>query len=216
VRERALSAERASRTTMNWIDSGRYSNPTERINGSAPPTTNTAGQPRRGMTVAARKPPADAPSGKPQYMTLVRRERRLVGKYSDSNVPALGIAPPRPTPVTSRSSMRSAVECANAQAIEQVPNNNTEPISTGLRPMRSASGPATREPPAMPNRAALNTGGELGPRHPKIMRESGRKKTDRCRVQTVKHDDQEAKQHHPALHCRLPAVQSQPLGLFRF
>ena len=123
-----------------------------------PPSTSTLRQPRCGIIQAARKPPSAAPSGKPQNMVLVMVARRWLGQYSLISVTALGMAAPRPSPVTKRSPTSCGMFCEKAEARQPRPNTSTAPTSTRLRPSRSASGPASSAPAASPNSAALSTG----------------------------------------------------------
>ena len=54
------------------------------------------------MMPAAARPPSAAPMVKPQNITVTRNERLRSGQYSEVSVIAIGMAPPRPRPVTKR------------------------------------------------------------------------------------------------------------------
>ncbi len=144
-------------------DSGRASSITPAsASGAAPPRTSTLRQPKCGIIQAAMKPPNAAPTGKPQNMALVSIDRFSLGQYSEVMVTALGMAAPRPRPVTKRQ-ITSGSSDAEAAAIRlATPITTAATISTILRPKRSASGPAAKAPKAMPSRAALSTGARSG------------------------------------------------------
>src|SRR5574337_2183824 len=88
---------------MYLADSGRRKTATAAsASGATPPSAKTLRHPKLGIIHAARKPPTDAPSGKPQNIALVTVERILTGQYSLMSVTAFGIAAPRPSPVKNR------------------------------------------------------------------------------------------------------------------
>ena len=95
-------------------------------------------------------------------MALVSVARRPSGQYSLIRVTALGMAAPSPRPVTKRHAVSWFRLLEKAEARQAAPMTSTEPTSTALRPKRSASGPAAREPKAKPNSAALRTGASAG------------------------------------------------------
>lgn len=130
--------------------------------GVTPPSTSTLRQPKCGIIHAARKPPQAAPSGKPQNIRLMMVARRWSGQYSPIIVTALGMAAPRPTPVTKRSHVSSPMLVENAETRQVAPNSSTAPSSIERRPTRSESGPETSAPQARPNSAALSTGASAG------------------------------------------------------
>ena len=123
---------------------------------------STLRQPKCGIIQAARKPPKAAPSGNPQNMALVSVARRESGQYSLISVTALGMAAPRPRPVTKRSTARVQMSGEKPEPRQATANTATEPTSTVLRPRRSASGPEKIAPAARPNSAALSTGASAG------------------------------------------------------
>ncbi|CAJ5837507.1 Uncharacterised protein [Burkholderia pseudomallei] len=143
---------------MKRIDSGSAISSAPSASGAIPPTMNTLRHPCSGISAAATRPPADEPSVKPQNIVLTRNERFACGAYSAISVVAFGIAAPSPSPVSSRSTASSVTDCVKAQPMLKSPNSTTEPTSTRLRPIRSASGPAASAPSARPTSAALITG----------------------------------------------------------
>jgi hypothetical protein len=126
--------------------------------GAAPPMRNTACQPKRGITGAAMKPLAAAPSEKPQIIVVTAAPRRRRGTISEVRAIAFGIAPPIPRPVSSRKSISAGTDSAAAVIREPTPKISTQPISTGRRPIRSASEPLTSAPIIMPTRPLEMTG----------------------------------------------------------
>ena len=91
----------------------------------------TLRQPHSGMIQAARKPPNAAPSGKPQNIALVSVARRRSGQYSLIKVTALGIAAPRPRPVTKRQ-YRELGEVSVKPEARQQPQDQHRPIRNAL------------------------------------------------------------------------------------
>jgi len=69
---------------------------------------------------------------------------------------ALGIAPPRPSPVKSRKKTSVWSEVAVAVRSDPMPNKKLHATSTGFRPKRSARGPHTRAPIIMPKQPRRN------------------------------------------------------------
>ena len=65
---------------------------------------------------------------------------------------AFGIAPPMPSPVTTRNAISDSTDCAVAVSSEPTPKISAQATSTGLRPMRSARGPLTSAPIIIPTR----------------------------------------------------------------
>jgi hypothetical protein len=74
----------------------------------------------------------------------------------------LGIAPPSPRPVRKRQAMSSPKLLAAAVKSVNRPKASVAPISTRLRPTRSAKGPSAKAPRANPASAALNTAPNAG------------------------------------------------------
>ncbi len=66
-----------------------------------------------------------------------------------------GIAPPSPRPVASRASVSVGMSQAAAVSSEQTPNASSDTVSTGLRPIRSASRPPAMAPSSRPTLAAV-------------------------------------------------------------
>jgi hypothetical protein len=100
----------------------------------APPSSSTARQPCPGITAAARKPTAPDPRLKPVNISVTSSERERSGTYSVSRVEALGMAAPRPTPVSRRSKAISVTFCEWAVSTVKTPNTATDSVSTVLRP----------------------------------------------------------------------------------
>ncbi len=91
------------RTTRNRADSGSQTistNPSRR--GRIPPSISRLCQPMLGISLADTKPPQAMPRLKPQNMLVTSNDLSRSGVYSDSNVVALGIAAPSPSPVNRR------------------------------------------------------------------------------------------------------------------
>jgi hypothetical protein len=172
--EARMRAGAAFLATRKRTDSGNSSSiSTASSSGMTPPAASTLRQPHCGIIQAATKPPSAAPSGKPQNMALVSVARRWSGQYSLIKVTALGIAAPSPRPVTKRSTVNSARVAENADHRHAAPNNITDAVNTPLRPIRSATGPASSAPAARPNRAALSTGASAGRATPHSSRSEG-------------------------------------------
>src|SRR5450830_59587 len=70
--------------------------------GAIPPKMNTPCQPYEGISKAASAPPQARPSVKPQNISVTSKARLRSGLNSDDKVIAVGMAPPRPTPVRKR------------------------------------------------------------------------------------------------------------------
>ncbi|GLC92566.1 hypothetical protein Tamer19_19740 [Cupriavidus sp. TA19] len=126
--------------------------------GSTPPATSTERQPKASISPAEARPPKAEPSVKPQNMVVTRKERRLSGQNSEVSVIALGMAPPRPSPVRKRSSTSVHRSFDQAEARLAAPKNSTDSTSTPLRPKRSASGPNRKAPAIRPPSPAPNSG----------------------------------------------------------
>ena len=109
------------------------------------------------MIQEARSPPTKPPSGKPAQSnaTITARSRR--GEYSDVRLMKLGMAPPSPRPARKRNASSTAKLGASAVQMVKMPKQAVAPISTALRPTRSASTPKPKAPKARPANAALNT-----------------------------------------------------------
>ncbi|MCY1428496.1 hypothetical protein D9M71_443830 [compost metagenome] len=147
------------RRARKRTDSGSANHNTgSNASGSTPPRASTLRQPKTGNNCAATTPPKAEPRVKPQNMPVTIKERRRCGQYSDVRVMALGIAPPRPRPVSRRNSARLCRSWANAAARLKTPKQATDSNSTRLRPKRSAKGPAMNAPSISPTSAAPSTG----------------------------------------------------------
>ncbi len=146
-------------STRNCSDSGSQASiASASSKGTAPPTKNTARQPKAGISAALRKPPSAAPSVKPHDTIIMRRTRRAGGLNSPTSAIAFGMMQPRPSPVTKRSAIRAGMVETSGVASMLSAKNSVAPISTGRRPIRSASTDKPSAPSSMPNRLALNTG----------------------------------------------------------
>ncbi|MDR8996982.1 hypothetical protein FEP67_03109 [Burkholderia multivorans] len=104
------------------------------------------------------KPPIAAPSVKPHDTIIIRFTRCALGLNSPTSAIAFGMMQPRPRPVTKRSAISTGIESANGVASIVNAKNSVAPISTGRRPIRSASTDSASAPSSIPNRLALNTG----------------------------------------------------------
>ncbi|MCY1439741.1 hypothetical protein D9M71_559910 [compost metagenome] len=105
------------------------------------------------LTSAANAPP----NGTPQYITLTAVPRERMSAASADRAIRLGSAAPSPSPVRKRAASRLFRSHAWAVAMENSPNRITAPISTSLRPTRSASQPPPSAPGNRPRMLALNT-----------------------------------------------------------
>ncbi len=126
--------------------------------GATPPTTNTERQPKCGIIAAASRPPRAAPTEKPQNMIITRVARRRCGLYSAVMAMALGIAPPRPSPVKNRIATSALRSWTADVTSAPMPKTSVETTMIFLRPIRSASGPKVSAPIIRPTRPAENTG----------------------------------------------------------
>ncbi len=101
--------------------------------------------------------PTAPPNGKPAHnsATIPARSRR--GQYSEVRLMKLGMAPPSPTPARKRNTSSTSKLGASAVQMVKTPNQAVAPISTALRPTRSASTPKPKAPSESPASAALNT-----------------------------------------------------------
>ena len=128
-------------------------------------------------------------------MIVIINERLRCGAYSDSSVVVLGIAAPRPMPVSSRSTAIDVGDCVNAVAIVNTPKRKTDVISTHLRPMRSEAGPAASAPITRPIGAALitrpNAGREIAP----VVNDRGRDEAHDGHVHAVGRYDEKTQRH---------------------
>ncbi len=183
----------APRATRKPMDSGKAkTRPTQTRSGSTPPTQNTDCQPNAGMIQDARRPPTKPPSGKPAHSraTMTARSRR--GEYSEVRLIKLGMAPPRPRPARNRKTRSTSKLGANAVATVKMPNQAVAPISTALRPIRSANRPRPKAPSASPAKAALNTGPSDRWRNVQVGRDPRRSKPDRLQIHAVEQGNQRA------------------------
>ena len=80
------------------------------------------------------KPPMAEPIVKPQNMSVTSDERRAFGQYSEAMVMVVGIAPPRPMPVTNLSQVNDCRSVLSADARLALPNSSIDAISNVLRP----------------------------------------------------------------------------------
>jgi len=141
--------------------------------GATPPTRNTDGQPKRGISAAAISPPSAAPSEKPQNIAITIVARRRCGLNSAVSATAFGIAPPRPSPVRNRRTVR--LDAPSVHIVASVPTPKAAVLRTmmRLRPTRSASGPNSNAPSIRPNSPALNTGPSAVRGNPQVRANSG-------------------------------------------
>jgi hypothetical protein len=104
------------------------------------------------------KPPSAAPSVKPQETSIIRFTRCAALENSPTSAIAFGMMQPSPRPVMKRSVSSAGIVVTSGVASIANAKNSVEPISTGRRPIRSASTDKPSAPSSMPNRLALNTG----------------------------------------------------------
>jgi hypothetical protein len=150
------------RKSRNWIDSGSAIHiSTPMTSGIAPPTKNTARQPKAGISAAVMRPPTTPPTVKPHETIIMSVTRTRRGLYSPASAMALGMMQPSPSPATKRQATSCSIDCANPVASMQTEKNSVAPISTGRRPILSASVLKVSEPTSMPKRPAPNTGASV-------------------------------------------------------
>jgi hypothetical protein len=89
-------------------------------------------------------------------MTADARTRR--GMYSAVSAMVLDMAPPMPSPVSSRNTTSDSTDQAFAVSSEPRPKISGHTMSTGRRPRRSASGPNTSAPIIIPTSPLDSTG----------------------------------------------------------
>ena len=208
---------------MKRIDSGKRNTDTAASsNGTTPPTMNTLRHPNAGMMAAATRPPAAAPSVKPQNMPLSSKARYRVGTDSDSNVVAIGVAAPSPTPVRKRQTVNEVSDSAYPQIQLKMPKASTDAINTGLRPSLSAQGPAASAPMAMPIKEALSTGPSASFATPHSLVSEGRTKpmaavskpsATMMRKQTPKTSHWRAEKPRLSMNCCTSSVPAGSMGL---
>ena len=90
------------------------------------------------------------PNGNPQNIAaavIVRRSGRLI---SEATAIMFGSAAPKPRPTRKRTANSDTKFPANAVASVKMPNTDTAPMNTGLRPIRSARRPPNAAPMTMP------------------------------------------------------------------
>ena len=164
-----------------------------------PPTTNTDGHPKRGMIEAATSPPTAAPSENPQIIIVTAPARRRRGMYSEVSAMAFGMAPPMPSPVIARQTMSDSMDCAVDVSSEPTPKISEQAMSTGFRPMRSASGPLT----SAPEHHADQTAGDHRSEHAaRDLHRCGQRRCDVAHglgIEAVDEDDQPAHRRHQQL-----------------
>ena len=145
--------------TRNRTDSGNKMMSTgARASGATPPPTSRTRQPKPGSTCAATRPPNADPSVKPQNINVTSEDRRVVGQNSEASVIVIGIAPPRPRPVTKRRPISHLSPPLYDDAMLAAPNTIIDTTSSVLRPWRSASGPTANAPSIRPKSPAANSG----------------------------------------------------------
>ena len=112
---------------------------------------------------------------------------------------AFGIAPPMPRPVTARQAINDSTDRAVAVSSDPTPKISAHAISTGLRPMRSASGPLTSAPIIMPISPLEITDPEYAARDLQLGDQGGGDEAHGLRVETVHEHDQPAHRRHQQL-----------------
>ncbi len=145
-------------TARNWSDSGRPQIISSAIaSGTIPPKTNTDRQPKAGIIHRETIPASAAPNVKPTVMHIMNVTRLRFGLNSPMSAVAFGMMQPMPIPAMNRSHSSCCTFCAKAVAIAITEKNSVAPISTGRRPILSATMLNTSEPISTPKLAAANT-----------------------------------------------------------
>ena len=147
----AIAARPLLLSARKFSDSGRKICSTTAITrGVSPPSQSTPRQPIVLSRAADSRPATIEPSDSPLDITttMVARQRR--GQYSPVRAKALGMAPPRPTPVRKRKAIRVSFELAQVVSRVNRPNMAVQATITGLRPNRSARGASSRKPAMSP------------------------------------------------------------------
>ncbi len=95
---------------------------------------------------------------KPAPAIMIIGARRRCGLYSPTSALAFGMIVPRPMPVSRRITRSWGTEVTRAVRIIIPAKNSVAPMSTGRRPIRSASMLKKSAPIRTPKLAAANTG----------------------------------------------------------
>src|SRR3954454_9970046 len=85
------------------------------------------------MMPAAARPPKAPPIVKPQNIMVTRNERLRSRLYSEVRVIAIGMAPPRPRPVTKRQNASDSTPVAQAERMLATPKPKVEKMRTDRR-----------------------------------------------------------------------------------
>ncbi len=99
-----------------------------------PPTRKKACQPWEWTSVFATRPIEDEPKLTPEYITMMRVERKRLGAYSAVMAMALGMSPPMPMPARKRNVTNCSIEPAAMPARVKIPTTAEEPIVARRRP----------------------------------------------------------------------------------
>ena len=138
VSSAASSGQRDGCLTRKRGDSGMTKASTAAATmGVAPPMMNSPRHPTVGSAAIAAKPASVAPTGTQTMASVTAKGRCRSGTYSAASAAALGIAPPRPMPASSRRTPSVATSCAPATTIVVAPNSTMQPSSALRRPIRS-------------------------------------------------------------------------------
>lgn len=139
-------------------------------------------------------PIADAitpPNGIPQYIALTALPRSLGSTASDDSAIRFGIAPPSPTPVSTRTTTSIAKLDACAVAIDSKPNVHTDTIST-LAPDPVGEPAAKQRPRQQAERACAERPPHLRDRQAELARHARRRDADRLQIEPFEQRDREA------------------------
>ncbi len=104
------------------------------------------------------KPATAAPSEKPKNIIITTVARLRCGEYSAVRAMALGMAPPSPSPVRNRHTIKPCTDDAVGVSSMNAPKTIRQKIMTGLRPIRSATMPKTSAPVISPTSPLTTTG----------------------------------------------------------
>ncbi len=124
-RRRAIcssSGRRCGCIARNLIDSGSTNGrQAATSSGTRPPITNSTCQPYRGTSQAATGPGVPLPSVMPVNISTTSVARHRLGDSSELSAMVLGMSPPRPMPVITRSTSIWSRSCARAIASVLMP-----------------------------------------------------------------------------------------------
>ena len=119
---------------------------------------NRPRHPMSGIARIAKRPASVPPSGTQTTVIVTASARRFRGTNSAASAVAFGMAPPRPMPVTKRSTASAVMPCTTATASVKTPKMPMHARSAVRRPTRSPQNPAATPPTIMPAYPSDTTG----------------------------------------------------------